>query len=139
MITITLEGESWRDILREMSIIEASVRGSRIEDLPDKGIVAPDEREGHDGPKKPLCEYCGGPLDWDEYISYGIRFCSKACADRYDHSHTNVARIDDRPGQADIAKAYEKCPESVLNRLRWILAEYFLGPEERAEILERMR
>lgn len=76
MITITLEGDSWRDILREMSIIEASVRGSRIDDLPE---------------------------------------------------------------QTDIAKAYEKCPESLLRKLQWILGEYFLGPEERAEILERMR
>jgi hypothetical protein len=73
MITITLEGECWRDILREMSIIEASVRGSRIEDLPDKGIVAP----------------------------YG-RFC-------------------------------------LLERLSHVLGDYGLGPEERAEILERVR
>jgi hypothetical protein len=73
MITITLEGECWRDILREMSIIEASVRGSRIEDLPDEGIVAPDER-----------------------------FC-------------------------------------LLERLSHVLGDYGLGPEERAEILGRVR
>lgn len=73
MITITLEGESWREILREMSIIEASVRGSRIEDLP---IANP---------------------------------CSKCQADRH-------------------------------NKLTGILESgYGLGPEERAEILERMR
>ena len=76
MITITLEGESWRDILREMSIIEASVRGSRIDDLPDKGIVAPDERE---------CQY------------------------------------------------------RLLGKLSEVLQGYDLGPEEMAEILERVR
>ena len=76
MITITLEGESWRDILREMSIIEASVRGSRIDDLPDEGIVAPDEREG-------------------QY--------------------------------------------RLLGKLSEVLQGYDLGPEERAEILERVR
>ena len=76
MITITLEGGCWQDILREMSIIEASVRGSRIEDLPDKGIVAPDEREG-------------------QY--------------------------------------------RLLGKLSEVLQGYDLGPEERAEILERVR
>jgi len=76
MITITLEGDSWRDILREMSIIEASVGGSRIEDLPER---------------------------------------------------------------TNIAKDCRKCRNEHLGRLQWILGEYFLGPEERAEILERMR
>lgn len=76
MITITLEGESWRDILREMSIIEASVRASRIETKQDKGIVAPDEREG-------------------QY--------------------------------------------RLLGKLSEVLQGYDLGPEERAEILERMK
>ncbi len=47
MITITLEGDSWRDILREMSIIEASVRGSRIEDLPERTNIAKDCRKCH--------------------------------------------------------------------------------------------
>ena len=76
MITITLEGECWRDILDEMSIIEASVRGSRIEDLPER---------------------------------------------------------------ANIAKDCQKCRNEHLGRLQWVLGEYFLGPEERAEILERMK
>ena len=77
MITITLEGNTWRDILREMSIIEASVRGSRIEDLPEEANVA-------------------NP-------------CSKCQADRH-------------------------------NKLMGILESgYGLGPEEVAEILERVR
>ena len=76
MITITLEGGCWQDILDEMSIIEASVRGSRIDDLPE---------------------------------------------------------------QTNIAKDCRTCHESLLRKLQWILGEYFLGPEERAEILERVR
>ena len=75
-ISITLEGNTWQDILREMSIIEASVRGSRIEDLPER---------------------------------------------------------------TNIAKDCQKCRNEHLGRLQWILGEYFLGPEERAEILERMK
>ena len=75
-ISIALEGNTWSDILREMSIIEASVRGSRIEDLPER---------------------------------------------------------------ANIAKDCQKCRNEHLVRLQWILGEYFLGPEERAEILERMK
>ena len=73
MITITLEGECWRDILREMSIIEASVRGSRIDDL---------------------------------------------------------------SGQVDIAK---EARYYLLDKLSQVLLDYGLGPEERAEILERVR
>lgn len=74
MITITLEGNSWREILREMSIIEASVRASRIEAKPDKRIVV--------SPK-------------EEYHFIGV--------------------------------------------LGRVLKDYSLGPEERAEILERMK
>jgi hypothetical protein len=111
-ISIALEGECWRDVLREISIIQASVTGSRIEDLPDKGIVAPDERSGQDGPKKSFCANCGCPLDHYEFITYGVRFCSKSCADLYDNAFSKLNRI---------------------------LAEYHLGPEERAEILERVR
>jgi hypothetical protein len=69
MITITLEGESWRDILREMSIIEDRGKAGQ-------GIVAPDEREG-------------------QY--------------------------------------------RLLGKLSEVLQGYDLGPEERAEILERVR
>jgi hypothetical protein len=112
MITITLEGECWRDILDEMTIIQNAARDSRIEAKPDKGIVAPDERSGQDGPKKPVCANCGCPLDYDEFIAYGVRFCSKSCADLYDNA---------------------------VSKLNRILAEYHLGPEERAEILERVR
>ena len=114
MITITLGGGCWQDILREMSIIEASVRGSRIEDLPDKGIVAPDEREGQDEPKKPVCAYCGSRADTiQSYQNNGNVFCSWPCSDRYDHSN--------------------------LGKLSEVLKDYDLGPEERAEILERMK
>jgi hypothetical protein len=75
-ISIALEGNTWSDILREMSIIEASVRGSRIYDLPER---------------------------------------------------------------TNIAKDCQKYRGESLGKLQWILGEYFLGPEERAEILERMR
>jgi len=40
-------GGCWQDILREMSIIEASVRGSRIEDLPERTNIAKDCRKCH--------------------------------------------------------------------------------------------
>lgn len=73
MITITLEGECWQDILVEMDIIQKAARASRIEAKPDKGIVAPDE------------------------------------------------------------KFY------ILSRIRRVLDDYGLGPEEKAEILERVR
>lgn len=46
-ISITLEGNTWQDILREMGIIEASVRGSRIEDLPERTNIAKDCRKCH--------------------------------------------------------------------------------------------
>ena len=73
MIRITLEGESWQEILQEMSIAQEAVKRSRIEDNPGKGIVAPTERS------------------------------------------------------------------LILGRLDALLKNYDLGPEERAEILERMR
>ena len=117
-ISIALEGESWRDILREMSIIEASVRGSRIEDLPDKGIVAPDERGGQDEPKKPVCAYCGAELGHAADLGpYGQLFCSSYCVDAYMELIRNAA----------------------VTRLGDVLGDYQLGPEERAEILERVR
>ena len=75
-IVVTLEGNSWEDISREMGLIVKASRASRIEDNPGQGIVAPTERSGHD---------------------------------------------------------------ALLRRLQWVLGEYVLGPEERAEILERMR
>ena len=73
MIRITLEGESWQEILQEMSIAQEAVKRSRIEDNPGKEIVAPTERS------------------------------------------------------------------RILVRLAALLTDYGLGPEERAEILERMR
>jgi hypothetical protein len=76
MITITLEGNTWEDLLQEISIIQNAVKRSRIEAKPDKGIVAPDEREG-------------------QY--------------------------------------------RLLGKLSEVLQGYDLGPEEKAEILERMR
>lgn len=118
MITITLEGECWRDILREISIIQASVTGSRIEDLTDEGIVAPDERSGQDGPKKPVCAYCGAELGHAADLGpYGQLFCSGYCVDAYMELIRNAA----------------------LTRLGDVLCDYQLGPEERAEILERVR
>ena len=49
------------------------------------------------------------------------------------------SRIEDLPEQTNIAKDCQKCRNEHLGRLQWILGEYFLGPEERAEILERMK
>lgn len=100
-----------------MGIIEASVRGSRIEDLPDEGIVAPDEREGQDGPKKPVCAYCGSELGHAADIGpYGQLFCSTCCVDAY----------------------MELIRNDALTRLGDVLEDYQLGPEERAEIMERV-
>ncbi len=77
MITITLEGECWQDILREMSIIQNAARGARIDDLPER---------------------------------------------------------------ANIAKDCQKCQHDRHNKLTGILKSgYDLGPEEVAEILERVR
>lgn len=123
MITITLEGECWRDILREMSIIEASVRGSRIEDLTDEGIVAPDERSGQDGPKKPVCAYCGMDITAPTAIvgRNGNFFCCVRCVDRFDYIPAHQGKVYD------------------IETLRHILEDYQLGPEERAEILGRVR
>jgi len=73
---ITLEGNTWEEIMQEMSIIQEAARASRIEDLPER---------------------------------------------------------------TNIAKDCRKCRSESLGKLQWILGEYFLGPEERAEILERMR
>lgn len=118
MITITLEGESWQDILDEMTIIQNAARAPRIEAKPDKGIVAPDDREGHDGPKKPVCAYCGADLGHAADLGpYGQLFCSSCCVDAYMELIRNAA----------------------LTRLGDVLEDYQLGPEERAEILERMR
>ena len=72
-IVVTLEGNSWEDISREMGLIVEASRASRIEAKPDKVIVAPTERS------------------------------------------------------------------RILVRLAALLPHYNLGPEERAEILERMR
>ena len=79
-ISITLEGNTWSDILREMSIIQECARRA-----------------------------------------------------------SSAPRIDDLPEQTDIAKDCQKCRNEHLGRLQWVLGEYFLGPEERAEILERVR
>ena len=49
------------------------------------------------------------------------------------------SRIEDLPERANIAKDCRKCRSESMGKLQWILGEYFLGPEERAEILERMR
>jgi hypothetical protein len=79
-ISITLEGNTWQDILREMTIIQECARRA-----------------------------------------------------------SSAPRIDDLPERANIAKDCQKCRNEHLGRLQWILGEYFLGPEERAEILERVR
>lgn len=77
MITITLEGNTWQDILDEMTIIQDAAKASRINDL---------------------------------------------------------------PRQADIAKMCSKCQDDRHNKLMGILESgYGLGPEEVAEILERVR
>jgi hypothetical protein len=46
---------------------------------------------------------------------------------------------DAKPEDANIAKDCQKCRSESLEKLQCILGEYFLGPEERAEILERVR
>ena len=50
-----------------------------------------------------------------------------------------ASRIEAKPEDANIAKDCQKCRSESLGKLQWILGEYFLGPEERAEILERVR
>ena len=40
MITITLEGNSWGDILQEMTIIQEAAKCPRINDLPGQADIA---------------------------------------------------------------------------------------------------
>ena len=117
-IVVTLEGNSWEDISREMGLIVEASRAPRIEVNLGKGIVAPDEREGQDGPKKPVCAYCGSELGHAADIGpYGQLFCSTCCVDAY----------------------MELIRNDALTRLGDVLEDYQLGPEERAEIMERVR
>ena len=46
-ITITLEGNSWQEILQEMSIAQEAVKRSRIEDLPERANIAKDCQKCH--------------------------------------------------------------------------------------------
>ena len=118
MITITLGGGCWQDILDEMTIIQNAASASQPEAKPDEGIVAPDERERQDGPKKPVCAYCGSELGHaTDSGPYGQLFCSSHCVDAYMELIRNAA----------------------LTRLGDVLCDYQLGPEEMAEILERVR
>ena len=97
-ISITLEGNTWQDILREMTIIQECARRAssapRIDDLPERANIAKEERSGQDGAEKPVCAYCGS--------------------------------------RADTIQSY-------IGKLSEVLKDYDLGPEERAEILERVR
>ena len=45
MITITLEGECWQDILVEMDIIQKAARAARIEAKPERANIAKDCRK----------------------------------------------------------------------------------------------
>ena len=106
MITITLEGESWQDILDEMTIIQNAARASRIDAKPEDANIAKDCPTAHDEPKKPVCAYCRVGLGLGSTIdSLGRAFCSAACADMSRHDPYRLG----------------------------------LGPEERVEIMERVR
>lgn len=126
MITITLEGNTWEEISREMCIAQEAIKRSRIEAKPDKGIVAPDERECQDAPKKPVCAYCSDELSWHEYKRAGKTFCSRECADRYEHSWE----------KADCRKCHR---ESLAELASILKGGYGLGPDEVYDILERVR
>lgn len=122
MITITLEGNTWEEIIAETAIVQDCarrlLRASIPAAKPDKGIVAPKKRECQDGPKKPVCAYCGAELGHAaDSGPYGQLFCSSYCVDAYMDLIRNAA----------------------LNRLGDVLCDYQLGPEERAEIMERVR
>lgn len=132
MITITLEGNTWKEIMQEMSIAQEAIKRARIEDNPGKGIVAPDERSGQDGPEKPVCAYCGVELGQAAVnSSTGELFCSVGCRARYDYM--------EQAGDI-VADACQKCQADRHNKLMGILESgYGLGPEEVAEILERVR
>ena len=49
------------------------------------------------------------------------------------------SRIEDNPGKGIVAPTERSVHDALLKRLQWVLGEYFLSSEERAEILERMR
>ena len=79
-ISITLEGNTWQDILREMTIIQECARRA-----------------------------------------------------------SSAPRIDDLPERTNIAKDCQKCQGERQAVLRSIMRYCSLGPEEMAEILERVR
>ena len=92
--------------------------------MAEQRATAPEE------PKKPVCAYCGVDLGEASVIYWhGNLFCSAAC----EHMHRCSSE------QTNVAKDCQKCRSESMGKLQWILGEYFLGPEERAEILERMR
>lgn len=76
-IVVTLEGNSWQEILQEMRIVQECAR-----------------------------------------------------------NRTSASRIEDNPGKVNVAPTERSL---ILGRLDALLKNYDLGPEERAEILERMR
>ena len=131
MITITLEGNTWQDILREMTIIQNAARASRIEAKPEWTNITKDERSCQDGPKKPSCPVCGKQVNEFDYNEHKWvandrkEYCSVKCS------------IAGR----DIAERCSKLQGKVydLETLGHVLEDYQLGPEERAEILERVR
>lgn len=126
MITITLEGECWRDILDEMTIIQNAARASRIEAKPEWTNITKDERSCQDGPKKPSCPVCGkqvNEFDYNEHKWVAMdrkEYCSVKCSIAGRNMTERRAKCQGKP-------------------LADIFAYYGLGPEEGAELLERVR
>lgn len=126
MITITLEGECWRDILDEMTIIQNAARASRIEAKPEWTNITKDERSCQDGPKKPSCPVCGkqvNEFDYNEHKWVAMdrkEYCSVKCSIAGRNTTERRAKCQGKP-------------------LADIFAYYGLGPEEGAELLERVR
>lgn len=126
MITISLEGECWRDILDEMTIIQNAARASRIEAKPEWTNITKDERSCQDGPKKPSCPVCGkqvNEFDYNEHKWVAMdrkEYCSVKCSIAGRNMTERRAKCQGKP-------------------LADIFAYYGLGPEEGAELLERVR
>lgn len=110
---------------KEYCSVTCSIAGRN---MAEQRATAPEE------PKKPVCAYCGVDLGEASVIDWhGNHFCSAAC----EHRHRRSSE------QTNIAKDCRKClrDNQVVTReiLKQIMRYCSLGPEEMAEILERMR
>jgi hypothetical protein len=164
MISITVSGQSWQEIQAGIDIILEASRKPQDKGIDNS---KQDERSVCQESKKPVCAHCGGKLgqaaikdrdenlfcsskcqSWFDYVGQqsqdqscayceghirmltawtrnGNDFCCKQCADRFDYEYPISHAIIPNPRILNLVK------------LQTILASY-LGPEEIAEIMDRL-